>query len=428
MVLSMRRMVLLLLAGAWLPGRTEAVRFLRWAEVQPVLAKFATAADRLPEIADDKEGEDWLRQRDGEIRGRINRATEDSIGALILFGTSFTSLPPLAGTSSAVDAAGGLTAPARARVDAFLSAVDQQDSERLRLTLDYLRRRRVAEDEVKAFLTGILRRYALELAGHHHAHKGASEAIPAEASLMASFAVDEALRNLKGKGAVTNHIRRIAVIGPGLDFAGQPDGFDTCPLQTVQPFAVLEAVLRHGLAQPSEVQVAAFDLNPWVLGRIRSAPSKGRAAEYVLQVGRPGAAQWNAAASGYWEHFGEMIGTPAAAVQAPSGIDRRGILLKPQFAARVTMEEMNIVTQTFDAAAAPGFDLVVATNVLDYYNQWEQALALTSVAQMMAKGGILLSNTGASAPKLDEFEPLGTEVIAYKNDGTSEPVAVYRRR
>jgi len=421
-------MVLLLLVGGWLLGRTEAVRFLRWAEVQPVLAKFATAADRLPEFTADKEGEDWLRQRDGEIRGRVNRATEDSIGALILFGTSFTTLPGLAGTSSAVDAAGGLTAPARARVDAFLQALDQQDSERLRLTLDYLRRRRVAEDEVKAFLIGILRRYALELAGHHHAHKGASEAIPAEASLMASFAIEEALRNLKGKGAVTMHIRRVAVIGPGLDFGGQPDGFDACPLQTVQPFAVLEAVLRLGLAQPSEVQVTGFDLNPWVLGRIKGAAAKGRPAEYVLQVGRPSAAQWNAAASGYWEHFGDTIGTPATAVQAPAGIERRAILVKPQFAARVAMEELNIVTQTFEAAPAPGFDLVVATNVLDYYNQWEQGLALTSIAQMMAPGGIFLSNTGASAPKLSEFEPLGTEVVAYKNDGASESIAVYRRR
>lgn len=422
-------MVFLLLAAGLLLGRTEAVRFLRWAEVQPVLARFATAADRLPEIVDDKEGEDWLRQRDGEIRGRVERALEDSISAFILFGTSFTPLPALGGASAAVDAAGGLTAPARARVDAFLQALGQQDSERLRLALDLLRRRRVSEDEVKAFLSGILRRYALELAGHHRAHKGASEAIPAEASLMASFAVDEALRNLKGKGVVANHIRRVAVIGPGLDFGGQPDGFDTCPLQTVQPFAVLEAVLRHGLTQPSEVQLTAFDLNPWVLARIKAAaPAKARSAEYTLQVGRPSAAQWNAAASGYWEHFGDTIGTPAAAAQAPPGIERRGILVKPQFAARVAMEELNVVTQTFDAGPAPGFDLVVATNVLDYYNQWEQALALTSIAQMMAKGGILLSNTGASAPKLDEFEPLGTEVIAYKNDGTSESVAVYRRR
>jgi len=424
----MRRIVFVLLAAGWLLGRTESVRFLRWPEVQPVLAKFATPADKLPEITGAKEGEDWLRQRDAEIRGRIDRAVEDSISALILFGTSFTSLPALAGTSAAVDAAGGLTAPARARVDAILQALDQQDSERLRLALDHLRRRHVPEDEVKAYLIGILRRYALELSDHQHARKGASEAIPAEGSLMAGFAIEEALRNLKGKGAATTHIRRVAVIGPGLDFGGQPDGFDIIPLQTVQPFSVLEAVLRQGLAQPSEVQVTAFDLNPWVLGRIKAAASKARSAEYTLQVGRPSTAQWNGAATGYWQHFGDTIGTPAAAAQAPPGIEHRGILVKPQFAARVAMEELNIVTQTFEAGPAQGFDLVVATNVLDYYNQWEQALALTSIAQMMAKGGILLSNAGASAPKLEEFEPLGTEVVAYKNDGTSESVTVYRRR
>ncbi|HEV2687808.1 MAG TPA: CheR family methyltransferase [Bryobacteraceae bacterium] len=423
-----RRIALLLLVVDWLLGRPEPVRFLRWEEIQPIVAGAAAGNEKLPDFADAKEGEAWLRQRDAEIRARIDRAVEDSISSVIIFGTSFTTLPSLAGAATAVNAAGSLNPQARARVDAFLQAMDKEDSERFRLTLDYLRRRRIPEDEVKAFLSGNLRRFGLDQAEHQRTRKIIDEAIPAEASLTADFAIEEALRNLKAKGAVPTHIRRIAVIGPGLDFGGQADGFDSLPLQTVQPFAVLETVLRLGLAQPPEVQVTAFDLNPWVLANGKNISAKTRSGRYVLQLGHPAVAPWNAGALAYWQHFGEVVGEPATAAQSPSGIELRAIAIKPQFASRVTVEELNIVTQTFEVTPATGFDLVVSTNVLGYYNSWEQALALKSIALMMSKGGILLSNSGPSAPKLVEYEPAGTESVAYNKDGSGDSITAYRRR
>ena len=39
------------------------------------------------------------------------------------------------------------------------------------------------------------------------------------------------------------------------------------------------------------------------------------------------------------------------------------------------------------------FDLVLATNVLVYYNVFEQNLALANIASMLRPGGLLLSNT-----------------------------------
>jgi hypothetical protein len=417
---------LLLVIGGWLLGRPEPVRFFRWIEVQPILAGYATGADKPPDFADAKEGEGWFRLQDVEIRGRVDRATEDSISAWILFGSSFTALPSLPSAASAVNAAGDLLPVARARLDAFLVALDEQDTERFRLTLDTLRRRRIAEEEVKAFLTGNLRRYGLDLAMVQRTRKNPNDAIPAEASLMTDFALEEALRNLKAKGSVIAHIRRIAVIGPGFDFGGQGDGFDSLPLQTVQPFAVMEAALRLGLAQPSDVQVTAFDLNPWVLAHGKGIAAKSR--NYQLQLGYPATAPWNAAGVNYWQHFGELIGAPGTASAVLAGINLRAIAIKPQFAARVTMQEINIVTQTFETGAAGGFDLVIATNVLGYYGAWEQALALTGIAQMMNSGGIFLTNSGPSAPKIAEFEPLGTETIAYNKDGSGDSITVYRRR
>ncbi len=50
---------------------------------------------------------------------------------------------------------------------------------------------------------------------------------------------------------------------------------------------------------------------------------------------------------------------------------------------------MNVVVQR--AGGAP-FDLVVATNILVYYNVFEQSLALANIASMLRPGGILLTN------------------------------------
>jgi len=433
----MRRMLLLLMAVGCLGGKTEAIRFLHWSEVQPVLAGFPK--DKLPELPDIKdptkdgkeskaaarEAEDWLKQRNGFIRGRIEQAVGDSISATILFGSSFTSLPALPSPAAAVNPAGDLTPAARARVDAFVEALDQQEGERLSLALEYLRRQRVPADEAKAFLAGNLRRYAIAQSILQKTRKNSDDAIPPEASLMTDFAIESALKTLKDKGEIKTHIRRIAVIGPGLDHGGKGDGFDFLPVQTVQPFAVMESVLRLGLAQPSEVQVTAFDLNPWVLAQGKSA--KAKSAHYVVQVGHPAAAAWNDHGLGYWQHFGDIVGQPATAAQAPSGIELRAIEIKPQFAARVSMEEMDIVTQTLDGPTAD-FDLVIATNVLEYYAPWEQGMAMFSIARMMNHGGIFLINNGASVPKLSEFEPMGTESVAFHSDGSGDSITIFRRR
>ena len=427
----MRRIAIplvVLVAGGWLLARPDPVRFLRWPEVQPLLAGGIATGEKLPEFADAKEWDGWIRQRDGEIRGRIDRGIENSTSALIVFGTSFTTQPRLASAAEAVNAAGDLTPNARGRLDAFVQGIDQQDSERFRVVLDFMRRRRVTEDEVRAFLAGNLRRYALERAGHQNEHKN-PDAIPAEASLPANFAIEESLRGLKSRGVLT-HLRYIAVIGPGLDSAGEPDGSDSSPLQTVQPFALLEAVLRLGLAQPAEVQLTAFDVHPGVLAHIRATPAKARSASrYILQLARPkDAARWNAAMLGYWQHFGEIIGTPATVATPPSGLERRAIAIKAQYAARITAEDLNVATQTLETAPGRGFDLVVATNVLGYYNPWEQTLALTGIAQMMASGGILLCNNVLPASALREFESLGASLVPYGDDGSGDSVAVYRRR
>ncbi len=426
----MRRiaLVFLLLAG-WTIADQNPVRFLRATDVQALTATFAAGPEKVPEFKDAAEWDAWIRERDGIIRGRIDHGIEDSLSELILFGTSFPAPAKLASAADAVNAAGDLTANARARLDAFVQAIDQLDSERFRIVLEFLRRQRVTQEELTPFLSGIVRRFALEEAGLKKKQARADVGVSPETSLLINYAVEETLRALKTSHALPTHIQRIAVIGPGLDLAGDPDVNDFFPPQSIQPFAVLEAVLRLGAASPSEVLLTVVDFNPLVVSHLRSSVVKARAGQhYVLQLPRPGAAGWNAAAVSYWQHFGETIGTPAAPLTAPAGIELRAVAVKPQLGARMIVDDVNIVTQTLETIPGQGFDLVVATNLFAYYTRVEQTLALTSVARLLGSGGILVANGISSSVKVQEFDDLGVHHVTYSDSESGDDLTAYKRR
>jgi hypothetical protein len=436
----------------------NGARYLRWPEAQRVLALFASTGDpagdptgdKVPAIANGTEWDAWIRQRDGEVRGRIERGVEDSISNLVMFGTSFTTLPRIGGPSEAVTAGGELTPAAQKRVEAFAQAFPTLGTERFRFGRQFLKGR-VANDQVQAVVSANLRRFANEQNNYQRElatanasgdkgravfvqstlfeHRGLSS----DTSLLPNLALEDTLRVMKKKGVLPAQVRRIAIIGPGLDFTDKRDGYDFYPLQTIQPFAVMEAVLRLGLADPGDVRVVAFELNPAVLAHVNRLSERARAGQrYVLQLPRDPASDWNDASMGYWRQFGDVIGTPVAPLPVPSGlrgVELRAVAVKPQLAARVSAADLNIVAQTMDPAAGEGFDLVVATNILYYYGRFEQVLAMANVAQMMNPGGIFLSNTVLPAQRPDALAFLGRRSVTYSSSGAyGDDVVVYRRR
>jgi hypothetical protein len=419
--------VCLIIAG-WIFAGANPVRFLRLTDVQALTAVLAAGPEKVPEFDDASDWDAWIRERDAVIRGRIDHGIEDSLSELILFGTSFPAPPKLASAADAVNPAGDLTANARARMDAFIQGIDQIDNERFRIVLDFLRRQRVTEEELPAFLSGIVRRFALEEAGLKKKQARADVGVSPETSLLINYAIEETLRALKASHALPAHIQRIAVIGPGLDLAGDPDVNDFCPPQSVQPFAVLEAVLRLGVATATDVQLTAVDFNPLVVSHLRTSLQKARAGQrYVLQLPHSGSDGWNTGAISYWQHFGETIGTTAAPPSAPSGTELRTIAVKTPIAARIIVDDLNIVTQTLEAVPGQGFDLVVATNLFTYYTRLEQTLAVSSIARMLANGGILISNGISSSVKLQEFDNLGAHHTSYWDSDSGDDLMAYKR-
>jgi hypothetical protein len=228
-----------------------------------------------------------------------------------------------------------LTPAAQVRLDAFITGLDQIDDERFRAVLQFLRRRQIAQDELRPYLGGNLRRAALERERNQPMHS---------ASVGAS-SIEQTLRTLMSSGKTPARVRRIGVIGPGLDPEYDPDTYNLC--------VGVEAALTTRLTKSGDVDVVVFDIHPWVLSHVRAVASK---------------------AGG-------------------------------RYGARIRAAELNVVTQN---APGQGFDLVVAATSLSGYSRLEQTLVLANVAQMMASGGVFLANGDSSVTIPAELEAVGS--------------------
>src|SRR5262249_43051339 len=222
----------------------------------------------------------WIRGQDAEVRSRIDRGVEDSISNFILYGVSFTKLPRLSGSEDVLDERGSITRSAQKRIDALLVALERAArNERVEFIREFLSKRKIPPADFDNYLVGNLVRFAREQRVYQKALDETSKSgdanqlmsvrgslykgrgLSADTSLLPNFAIEETLRAMTNKGVLKpGSIRRIAIVGPGLDFADKRDGYDFYPLQTIQPFAVLETAKRLGLAGDVPVDVVTFDL------------------------------------------------------------------------------------------------------------------------------------------------------------------------
>src|SRR5206468_7540234 len=133
--------------------------------------------------------------------------------------------------------------------------------------------------------------------------------ISLDTTILSSFGIDGALRDMKSRAVLPEKsITRVAVIGPGLDFTDKGFGYDFYPLQTLQPFAVYDSLVRLGLAEPGKIDITAFDISREVLEHLHSAHDRAKAGEnYVVQLPRE-SWPWVADAVQYWRSFGSEIG------------------------------------------------------------------------------------------------------------------------
>src|SRR5229473_325946 len=143
------------------------VRYLRFDEVQETLRLNSDSGLPGTEIKESAAWDAWIRARDTEVRGRIDRGIEDSISNLTLFGTSFTSLPRVESVEQAASDSGELASATIARIHALAIALPSgAKNERVRFVRDFLVRKGIAKNSTEPYFTENLRRFIAEQAAY----------------------------------------------------------------------------------------------------------------------------------------------------------------------------------------------------------------------------------------------------------------------
>jgi hypothetical protein len=399
----------------------------------------------------------WVRERDRSVRERLVVGEADAVVNLLFFGTSFTGAPRLTAEAMRSGAPGAIEAALDRRLADLLDALaTRRGGERIALVRALLEaqgvrigapkgRERAAvwilenvarvRREQSALAAEVERAGRLPDATSRLAARSTvfrDRGIALDTSLRPAFAIEEALADALARGLLTKgSVRRVAVVGPGLDFVDKAEGQDFYPPQSLQSLALVDSLLRLGLADAASLRVTAFDISPLVLDHLRRARDRAAAGEgYALQLPRPSDG-WGGPLVAYWQRLGEAVADAATPVTPPTTagpVVVRAVRVRPTVVQLVRPVDLNVVYQRLVLPQSERFDLVVATNILVYYDTFEQCLAMANVAVMTAPGGLFLTNNLLLELPGSALRSAGYKTVVFSDapeDG--EHVLLYRR-
>jgi hypothetical protein len=419
----------------------------------------------------------WVTRHDQETRARLARGELDTMVSFLVMGTSFTRQPPL--TVLQFGNLPGCRAPSSApasdalpecavflhRVDDLLRGLANPGTNERLIFLSHLAETQgyhprtaygvhpdLAEQRrLRTFvLTNVVRvgseqeqlqaEYEQARQRDNHPENVAAvstlfrtRGVSLDTSLLPNMAVEESLKQMLARGLLPpGSVRRVAVVGPGLDFADKAGGYDFYPQQTLQCFAFVDTLYRLGLARRGQLDVTTLDISPRVNDHLRRARRRAQLGQaYVVQLPRPAEASWKEPTSEYWRKFGDQIGTAVTPIAppAPTGtVETRAVRVAPAIVSLITPVDMNIVTGHLDVPPGEGFDLIVGTNVFCYFDSFEQLLAVANLQIMLRPGGFLLSNNTLPMLPSSPMRLVDLRSVSYSdrpNDG--DVIAWYQR-
>jgi SAM-dependent methyltransferase len=399
----------------------------------------------------------WVAEHDAGIRARLAHGDEDSILNLWLYGTSFTGLPR-ATTRDLAAAKSNASKLLEGRLnDLIEAAASPGKNERLQFVRQVLVSRGIdpstdaGQNEAWTYLSGIrdrVNREALAIEQRARVGRGAAvspstlaslstlfrdRGLSSDTSILVDFGLDQLLTAMKAAGQLRpGQIHRVAIVGPGLDFTDKAEGYDFYPLQTIQPFALADSLTRLQLAAP-DLTMATFDVSLRVNAHLAAARERGRAGTpYVIQLpldpSRAGRV-WTPELERYWTEVGSAFDAHVAAIPPPaelSNVRVRAVQVPASVAGSLVPFDLDIVVEHLNPAAGERpFDLIVATNVLLYYDAFEQALALRNISAMLRPGGYLLTNTPVSPPPPFNAEALQSAFVSFDDQHNGDNLFAY---
>jgi hypothetical protein len=186
-------------------------------------------------------------------------------------------------------------------------------------------------------------------------------------------------------------VRRVLIVGPGLDLAPRTGLDESAPPESYQPWAVLDSLVSLGFGSVDDLEVVAADINPRVvahLGRAREHPPRLRLASSLHESPT---LSLSSDYRDYVDRFGAALSAQPAAPARDLGKGQRGktVAVSAAAARALRAAPLDIVTQRLGGER---FDLIIATNILPYFDDPQLALAVANIAAMLAPGGAFLHN------------------------------------
>lgn len=229
-----------------------------------------------------------------------------------------------------------------------------------------------------------------------------SRGLSTDTAVEAGYVVHLGLGVVKGLQP-DRRIRRVLIVGPGMDLAPRTGLRDTPP-ESYQPWAVIDTLLAMGLSRLDDLEVTAADINPRVVDHLRRSGKAPPVLSLATDIAEANGVSFSPEYREYVAQLGHHVSasTPAdRGRQAPSGHLLKTIRVSRSSAKVLRAEPLDIVTERLTGAA---FDLVIATNILPYFDDPQLALAMSNIAAMLAPGGVFLHNE--PRPMLGELTTL----------------------
>jgi SAM-dependent methyltransferase len=400
----------------------SASRRITWEDLAPLhdgLAAHALTAASFPAFLERTHASNAQRVREGDL---------DHLVFYLLQSAHFTERPPIEPALSArtvveslaprdqavflrdpTAVAVDIPSAVRARIADLLRAIDRPNRD-ARLTYfhsllatTFPDARQWPSDVAHEYLRAMRFLYEKEFVAQHAERPAEAVAeLYRSRGLSTDTAVEAGYAVYTGLGVVASleparRIRRVLIVGPGLDLAPRTALHEEGAPESYQPWAVMDALVSLGLSRLDDLAIVGADINPRVVQHLQRSRTEPPTLTLASEIRETDTVTLAKEYRDYFAHLGEAIGAPAAAHAGPrsSGAAagkarlQKTIRVSPAAAHVLDAVPLDIVT---DRLEGEPFDLIIATNILPYFDDVQLMLVLSNVASMLRPGGIFLHN------------------------------------
>ena len=394
--------VLGLLAGAGLSAAPHRVQTLRWQDVPAAVQRRLAAS-----ATDERSFADFCRESTKQTQARVRESDLDALVYYALQSSAFTDEPPIEPALSAkafVEGSGDVPAAVRRRFSALATALHRPPPRsRLAYFREIVDRETAGGRKVDALLIDEYARatrflYEKEFVAREHAASAAAVAalyrdrgLSTDTAVEAGYLVHLGLATLATLES-SRRIRRVLIVGPGLDLAPRTGLVEAGAPETYQPYAVVDSLVGLGLARLQDLVVLGADVNPRVVSHLDEARRRDVSLVLVTGIGANDTVTFEEDYRRYFYALGGAIGVARREPTLPDryrGYLRKAVLIPLSVSRVIEGIVLDIATQRLDGEP---FDLIVATNVFPYLDDRALMLALVNVTAMLAPNGVLLHN------------------------------------